>query len=113
MAQFVNHLTLVGTVTDAPDARYSPAGVRIVRFLLMHESGQQEAGQTRTIRFRIGVRAAGDDVGELAASLVAGQRVRVEGFVARLRQDPQDNRLVVSAQAIERLDEPDPTHEEG
>jgi len=100
----VNRISLVGTVVDVPDTRCSPAGVRVTRLLLAHESSQQEAGQSRTVRFRIGVRAAGDDAGVMAASLTAGERVRVDGFLARLRQDAEDNRLIVSADSIERLE---------
>jgi primosomal replication protein N len=110
LAPLENRISLVGTVVDAPDTRYSPAGVRITRLLLAHESSQEEAGQRRSIRFRIGVRAAGDGAGETAASLGAGERIRVEGFLARLRQDPEDNRLVVSADRIERLEGMQTTH---
>lgn len=109
MGQPANRTTLVGTIVDAPDARYSPAGVRITRFLLAHESQQDEAGNPRPVRFRIGVRAAGEGPGETAAGLAAGDRVRVEGFLARLRQDPENNRLIVSAERIERIDDPEAT----
>lgn len=99
-----NRINLVGTVVDAPATRYSPAGIRITRLLLAHESRQWEAGQSRQVRFRIGVRAAGDDAADLAAGLAAGERIRIAGFLARLRQDPDDNRLVISADAIERVE---------
>lgn len=109
MGQDDNRVSIVGTLVDAPDARYSPAGVRITRLLLAHDSCQSEAGRTRAVRFRIGVRAAGSGPGEEAAALAAGDRIHVEGFLARLRQDPQDNRLIVSAEHIVRLDEGDAT----
>lgn len=98
-----NSVILVGVIVDAPDLRRSPAGVPVTRFLLEHRSAQPEAGTTRAIRFRVGVRASGDGPGEYARGLAAGETVRVEGFLARIRQHEGENRLIVCATRIERL----------
>ena len=98
-----NSVTLVGVIVDAPDRRRSPAGVPVTRFLLEHGSTQPEAGTQRPIRFRVGVRASGEGPGEFARGLAAGETVRVEGFLARIRQQEGDNRLIVCATHIERV----------
>ncbi|WP_440997362.1 primosomal replication protein N [Arhodomonas sp. SL1] len=96
-----NRVRLTGRLVETARLRYSPAGVPIARFLLEHESRQEEGGASRPVRFRVGVRAAGDAVGEGLTRWPPGTEITVEGFLARARQRDGDNRLIISADRIE------------
>ena len=99
-----NCLIIAGQVAGACETRQSPAGVPISRFLLEHHSGQVEAGVSREARFRIPVVACGETLTGLVGRLVAGNRLRVRGFVSRANYREGEYRLVLHAARIEMLD---------
>ncbi|WP_435101485.1 primosomal replication protein N [Arhodomonas sp. AD133] len=92
-----NRVRLTGRLCEAAQLRYSPAGVPIARFLLEHESIQEEGGMNRPIRMWVGVRAAGDPIARQVSAWPEGTQVTVVGFLARARQRDGDNRLIISA----------------
>ncbi len=98
-----NRAVIVGTVVKAPDTRWSPAGIPIVRLTLEHRSRQQEAGMIREARFRILVKVAGEALAQQAGGLQAGEQVEVEGFLNRADHRSGAERLVLHAERIERL----------
>lgn len=100
-----NRVRLTGVLVDPPMVRHSPAGVPIARCLLEHASEQAEAGVPRAIRFRVGVRAAGEAAAGVLAELAAGSRIRVTGFLVRSRQrGVETDPIIISASRIERLE---------
>ena len=54
----VNQYVVQGLISELSPLRYTPAGVPVLEFLLMHESEVTEASQTRRLSFSIG---SGDD----------------------------------------------------
>lgn len=97
-------MRLTGVLVEPAAIRHSPAGVPIARCLLEHESEQTEAGVRRTLRFRVGVRAAGETVADALAGLPAGSEVRVTGVLLRSRQrGVETDPIIISASRIERL----------
>lgn len=97
-------MRLTGVLVEPAAVRHSPAGVPIARCLLEHESEQLEAGGRRPIRFRVGVRAAGEAAAGALAGLPAGSNVRVTGFLVRSRQrGGETDPIIISASRIERL----------
>lgn len=96
----MNRVRLTGRLVEPAQLRYSPAGVPIARFLLDHDSEQQEAGARRPIRFRVGVRAAGEALATAVRDWPEGTTVTVDGFLARARQRDGDNRLIISAARV-------------
>ena len=57
-----NRLVLSGSLSKAPEIRYSPAGVPIARFTLQHQSRQQQAEMPRQVVCNILVIASGESV---------------------------------------------------
>jgi len=96
-----NRLALAGQVCRQPETRYSPSGIPITRFVLEHQSQQQEAGLARHAYCRIEVLAAGDVLSKIARALLPGTPVRVEGFLAERRTAQGNRRLMIHAHALE------------
>ena len=99
----VNTVMLTGVLAAPAQLRYSPAGIPIARFLLEHVSEQTEAGALRSVRLRIGVRAAGRPLAESIHSIPCGTGLRVVGFLIRSRQRSGEYPLIISASQVERL----------
>lgn len=99
-ASLANRLCLEGRVLEAPERRHNPAGKPIARFMLGHESEQEEGGHPRMVQLRIQVFAAGEPLQDRVDRLVVGEAVRVEGFVARSGYRQGDARLVLRANTI-------------
>ena len=77
-----NRCVIDGELVELDALRYTPAGVARVGLKISHSSSQQEAGIARKIECEIPAVAL--DKAALAASkLLAGQMVRVEGFLAQ------------------------------
>lgn len=106
MSDDVNEVVFSGRLVDPPDRRHSPAGVPIARFTLLSESRQREGDVERTIRLMAGVRAAGEALADTVRQLDAGTAVRVKGYLARARLREGESRLIIIANAIETLAEP-------
>lgn len=98
-----NRIALTGRLVEPPRLRRSPAGIPIARLLLEHESSQPEAGVQRRQRFRIGVRATGEEICGQLAGLAQGSAVRVLGYLTRSEQAEEDYRLLICARRIEAL----------
>lgn len=98
-----NRLTITGQATESCQVRTSPAGIPIGRFLLDHQSRQEEAGFAREVRCRIPVMACGESLARIAARLAPGASVRVEGFVSRANPREGEYRFVLHAAHIEIL----------
>ena len=97
-----NRLVLAGVVKQAPQTRHTPSGIPITRFTLVHQSVQHEAGLERQVQCQIGVIASGDSLASICQALVAGEPVRVSGFLTRANHRDGEYRLVLHAQLIER-----------
>ena len=101
-----NRVELTGRLVDPAELRHSPAGVPIARGLLEHESTQSEAGAERSIRFRVGLSAAGSPLAETLQALDVGEPVRVAGHMRRSRQrTPETDPIIISVSRLERLTE--------
>jgi primosomal replication protein N len=61
--------------------RYTPAGVPVVEFLLVHSSRQLEAGSERQVECEVSCVALGQ-MAQLLAATKVGDGIRVGGFLA-------------------------------
>ncbi|HKJ71629.1 MAG TPA: primosomal replication protein N [Gammaproteobacteria bacterium] len=78
-----NRVCLEGQVVGAPDERWTPAGLPLVRFELEHWSRAVEAGLERAVGCRMTVAALGEELAGCARTLAPGDSCRVEGFLAQ------------------------------
>jgi primosomal replication protein N len=76
-----NCFEVVGRVVAIEPLRYTPAGIPIVRFVLLHASEQLEAGSARTVGFELGC-VATESLARLTAQAPLGTTARVSGFLA-------------------------------
>ena len=102
-----NVLVIEGLVVQPPETRFSPAGIPISRFAIEHRSMCEEAGLPREVHFWLAVVATGEGLRPPVAVLHTGQRIRVQGFVARAGYRSAEHRLVLHAQSIEILNDAD------
>jgi primosomal replication protein N len=97
----VNEVTLTGTLAAIEPLRYTPAGVPLSTFRLLHRSQQVEAGVKRQVECELnGVAMAQAALG--MAGLSAGHAVRVRGFLNR--KNRMSAQLVLHATTIEQLE---------
>lgn len=94
---------IAGIVGNAPDIRYSPAGIPIARFTLKHRSEQSEAGMKRQVICNIGVIASGSELQRTVQKLNTGEGIRVSGFLARANNRQGESRLILHAEQIDIL----------
>jgi primosomal replication protein N len=99
-----NRLQIAGIVGNVPDVRYSPVGIPIARFTLKHQSLQSEAGMKRQVICNIGVIASGEALLTVVKQLQTGEGIRVSGFLARANNRQGENRLILHAEQIERIE---------
>ena len=77
-----NEVALAGELTAIEPLRYTPAGVPLISFKLLHRSQQIEAGLKRQVECEMsGVAMA--EVAKAMSGLKIGQAVRVTGFLNR------------------------------
>ncbi|MDB5807328.1 MAG: restart primosome assembly protein PriB [Betaproteobacteria bacterium] len=76
-----NRVELTGVVSALETLRYTPAGIPIVELKLDHESPQEEAGKTRTVKCEVAAVAAGQ-VAQRMVQAQLGARIKVTGFLA-------------------------------
>lgn len=93
---------LVGEVVRTPKQSTSPAGIAHSQFSIDHKSIQNEAGMNRQAFVRIQVVATGK-LSHLTRELVAGQNVKVSGFINRHESRNGNPLLVLHAQQIEMI----------
>ena len=77
-----NEVALTGELTAIEPLRYTPAGIPLVTFRLLHRSQQAEAGLKRDVDCEVsGVAMA--EVAVALSHLKPGQAARVKGFLNR------------------------------
>jgi primosomal replication protein N len=77
-----NDVALSGELTAIDSLRYTPAGIPLLDFRLLHRSQQTEAGLKRQVECEMsGVAMA--EVAIAMSRLKPGQAVRVKGFLNR------------------------------
>jgi primosomal replication protein N len=76
-----NEVRLSGQVIGREVLRHTPAGIPILSFTVQHQSTQVEAGIPRHVSFEVDAMAVGETAQRMNA-LEAGQRVRLQGFLA-------------------------------
>ena len=77
-----NEVALSGKLTAIEPLRYTPAGIPLLSFKLLHQSRQVEAGLKRQVECEMGGVAMAE-VAVAMSKLKAGQAVRVTGFLNR------------------------------
>ncbi len=80
-----NSVRLTGELSDCGPLRYSPAGIPILEFRMIHSSTQMEAGMQRKVEFEIEGVAAAETAIRLSG-LQKGNPVTMEGFLAKKGQ---------------------------
>ena len=100
-----NRLVIAGLLVDIGSRRVSPAGIPQRRFRIEHRSRQVEAGTARDVRCRLTVKAAGAELDARLAELAVGDRVEVEGFLARSSFRDGDASIELHATRLQRLDD--------
>ncbi len=96
-----NELALTGELAAIDALRYTPAGIPILGFKLLHRSQQSEAGLKRLVECEVnGVAMA--EVAVAMSRYKVGRAVRVKGFMNRKsRMSAQLVLHATEAQAIE------------
>jgi len=80
-----NQLTLCATLENKEPLRYTPAGVPVLNFRLVHQSEQIEAGRPRRVDCELAGVAIGDVATKLA-KLEPTQEMQFTGFLATKRR---------------------------
>lgn len=97
-----NCLVLIGEVVRTPKQSTSPAGISHSQFSMDHKSIQNEAGMNRQAFVRIQVVATGD-LSHLTRELIAGNVIKVTGFINRHESRNGNPLLALHAQQIEMI----------
>ena len=97
-----NYLMLTGLVVKPPKQSTSPAGIIHSQFSIDHKSIQNEAGMSRQAFVRIQVVVSGE-LSHLTRELVAGNVIKVSGFINRHESRNGNPLLVLHAQQIEMI----------
>jgi len=77
-----NELVLSGELAAVEPLRYTPAGIPLVSFRLLHRSQQVEAGFKREVECEVNAVAMAE-VAVALSRFQAGQAARVKGFLNR------------------------------
>jgi primosomal replication protein N len=93
---------LIGEVVRTPKQSTSPAGISHSQFSIDHKSIQNEAGMNRQAFVRIQVVATGD-LSHFTRELVAGNVIKVTGFINRHESRNGNPLLALHAQQIEMI----------
>ena len=97
-----NEVALAGELTAIEPLRYTPAGVALINFRLLHRSQQKEAGVKRQVECEInGVAMA--EVAKAMSGLKVGQAVKVTGFLNR--KNRMSAQLILHATQAEQFKE--------
>ena len=76
-----NRLVLDGAIAARDALRYTPAGIAIVNFVVIHDSAQSEAGTERQVSLELACVGV-EEIARVVAASPVGARVRVDGFLA-------------------------------
>lgn len=98
-----NQLVLGGSVSKPPKLTTSPAGISHLRFVLDHQSEQQEAGYARRSFVRILVVLGGEAAKQWIHELTVGSQVQVTGFLNRIEDKNGVGKLVLHAQQLVKI----------
>jgi len=93
----LNHVVLSGELIERQSLRYTPSAIAVLDLKLQHEGEVDQAGASRTVKFEIAVVAMGD-LALMWQSATLGQQLKVDGFLASLRQNSP--RMVIHANTI-------------
>ena len=77
-----NEVALTAELTTVEPLRYTPAGIPLLGFRLLHRSRQTEAGLKRQVECEMGGVAMAD-VAVAMSRLKPGQAVKLNGFLNR------------------------------
>ena len=77
-----NEVALTGELTTVEPLRYTPAGIPLLSFRLLHRSRQTEAGLKRQVECEMGGVAMAE-VAVAMSRLQPGQAVKLSGFLNR------------------------------
>ncbi|MGV3583103.1 MAG: primosomal replication protein N [Methylophilus sp.] len=92
----MNKLVLSGTVTALDALRYTPAGLPLVSFVILHTSENNEAGLSRKVECEVNAVIMGD----LAkTNIQLGSQIKAAGFIAK--RSAKSTQLVMHIQKIE------------
>ena len=92
----MNKLVLSGTVTALDTLRYTPAGLPLVSFVILHTSENKEAGLSRKVECEVNAVIMGD----LAkTNIQLGSQIKAAGFIAK--RSAKSTQLVMHIQKIE------------
>jgi primosomal replication protein N len=97
-----NEVALSGELTAIEPLRYTPAGIPLLNFRLLHRSQQAEAGVKRQVECEVN----GVAMGEVAVGLSRlkpGQAARVKGFLNR--KNRMSAQLVFHATDVQAIKE--------
>jgi len=85
-----------------PKFSTSPAGIEHCQFSIDHRSMQNESGMNRQAFVRIQVVATGE-LSQLTREIIAGNSIKVTGFINRHESRNGNPILVLHAQQIEMI----------
>jgi primosomal replication protein N len=77
-----NRTTLAGSLQERGNLRYTPAGVPVIEFRIVHASEQIEAGQARRVECEIACVALGTIAQLLRDTAPGSSGLTVSGFLA-------------------------------
>ncbi|RUO60525.1 primosomal replication protein N [Pseudidiomarina insulisalsae] len=98
-----NQLVLGGSVSKPPRLTTSPAGISHLRFVLDHQSEQQEAGYSRRSFVRILVVVTGEAAKQWMNELTVGTQLQVSGFLNRIEDKNGVGKLVLHARQLVKI----------
>ncbi len=98
-----NQLVISGQLHKVAELRTTPAGIHIARFVLVHSSRQNEAGQMREVECRLTVVASGQPLASKVQGLPPGSRLKVAGFLSRAGYRAPDARIELHALDIQTV----------
>ncbi|MDE2259300.1 MAG: primosomal replication protein N [Betaproteobacteria bacterium] len=96
-----NELVLSGVIATRDLLRYTPAGMPLLNFVLLHDSEQQEVGQAFKAQLEITVSVLGDAAVQLDR-LGPGSQITLKGFLARKSRNSRQ--LVMRAEQFKLID---------
>ena len=76
-----NRVELSGRLAALDAVRYTPAGIPIINFSILHQSSQIESGMERLVQCEVAAMAVGP-LAEMIGKRKAEQECRVIGFLA-------------------------------
>ncbi len=77
-----NRVELCGRILEKDELRYTPAGIPVVNFKIVHDSEQMEAGSKRQVQCEVNA-IAFDQVAREIGKLKIDDNVCLEGFLSR------------------------------